>query len=383
MNALFRRILAGTSAILTLSVAVAQTAPDDTINVLCTVDSEVYEATADYMFVDSDGAVVLQGITDCGPESGGGTLLPPTTLTIDFDASQMPSGSITIPSSQQSATVPVHAIIQGFGVGAPFFRDNCTASAGPGNTATVNPSQPSTSFTLGVGTHTISLGCSRSFGAAETQNLNVVPVATKTMPITIVQEGGGDPGPIGCTAPETHFTGVAPVPYVNNYIPGSNSGGWGVAGVNFHPGLGTTWRYWTSTISEVAVSVRSWEFIAPADARIEYQAGDSGPGAASFALAISECPGKFLPADRPGDAGNKSRCGGDRDLKWATGTKHSIETCNLEAGKKYYLNLAAFNIEYYEQCMASPGACMVGSEFRPLTNSLMGTSSIQLRAVKK
>ncbi|MCK9490280.1 MAG: hypothetical protein M0Q42_12975 [Xanthomonadales bacterium] len=393
MNVSLYRILACTVVVLAPTAALSQGAPDEKINVQCIVDSQVYQATADDMSVGPDGTVKLQGIADCGPESGGtGPGEAPATLSIDFNTDQTPGGSITIPASQQSAPVPVHAVFQGYGAGAPFFQDSCTASAGAGNLATVSPAQPSASFTLGVGNHTLSLGCSRSFGAAATQNLNVVPVPTMTRQVSIVQEGGGDPPPTGCPAIPSYFSGGTPVAYTAPYNQSNSSGGWANPGdTGFHPGQGTGHRVWrlaktpTDSLWSTSVQLRVWEFTAPANTGIWMNEGDISSG--KHTLSISECPGAFLQADLPN---NQTTCqSGGAGLVWATGSKQHPARCNLEAGKKYYINMAAFDMNHYLHCMASPGSSQCFDDsvnppvYRPLRNEsfCVGDCSAQFRLV--
>lgn len=395
MNAPLLRILVCSAAALSFSMtAVSQTPPEEKINVQCIVDAQVYDATADDMTVGADGTVKLQGITDCGPASGGGSVPEdaPTTLGIDFNTALMPSSSFTIPSSQQTADVPVHALFQGYGVGAPFYQDSCTASAGAGNTAVVSPGQSSAVFSLGAGNHTLTLGCNRSFGSAATQNLNVVQVPSKTMQVSVTQEGGGDPPPTGCPAVPSYFTGGTPVAYTAPYNSSNSSGGWANPGDStFHPGQGTSHRYWTLTKTPnidnwaTSVQLRVWEFTAPANTEIFMNEGDTSSG--QHGLTISECPGTFLQADLPDGQANCSS--GGYGLIWATGSKQGPGTCNLEAGKKYYVNMAPIDLNHYQICINNPGAaqCYDTSQnpavYRPLRNDYFcaPNCSVQMRLV--
>lgn len=382
MNVTPYRIFACAVVAMASALFLSEACATEQINVQCIVDSQVYQATAEDMSVGPDGTVTLQGIIDCGPGTGGGTPPPtPPLVVIDFDATQMPGSTITIPESDSSASVPVYAIIQGYGAGAPYFQDKCTVSVEGGSSAELTPGQSNTTLNLGVGDHTLRLACNRSFGSEATQNLHVVNFESRSMPISIVQEGGG--GTEGCTALANHFTyvGGGPIDYISNYNSSTHSGGWKNPQVlDFHPGLGTPWRSWTSPWSSSGVvSIRSWEFTPPDNTQLDWRKGEHSTG--QFAIAISECPGKFLAADRPGSSQNQANCiFNGANLRWATGNRQNIVSCNLEAGKKYYLNLAAIDISHYEQCMATPGASgCIKNNFDCLVDGCV----IQIEAVKE
>lgn len=182
-----------------------------------------------------------------------------------------------------------------------------------------------------TGVHTLQLFCTREVAG---QQVLIPPLTRHVNLVTAV-------APPFCSAASapTIFSPVTQYDFTAPY-----GGSWadpGAGGFGGSPDQPLPWRYWyfQNRFSHGALSgleLKTWVFRPPADARAALLRGPTGtPG---IAVALSDCPGKYLdvPAACRSGSGN---------LRWSTRAGDDPATyCLLEAGRDYILSAAAFDL---------------------------------------
>lgn len=312
----------------------------------------------DGYFINSQGEVVFNEESIlCGPSGslpGPGSELP-GPLAAQF--SQPPAGG---PITQLPANIPFTAQVSNYDYQSVFFNDLCkvkTSGPAPG-TATVQELtlQPasgtglatgSLSFPVGLanGNYQVALACSRHFQDGQQQAVVSNP-ALRTVNVNVPGDGGGPTPPSGCdNVPiDPIFSPINQRSFTDAYVGGDAGGGWREDHqTEFDAGKITGWLDWPMQVvrdandNPLSLRLRVWAFQPTENARVQFQVHTQS--ANPVALSISECPGQF-----GAELGN---CVQGGSLDWATGSRVHPASCNLEAGKTYYINHALFHPQTY------------------------------------
>lgn len=183
-----------------------------------------------------------------------------------------------------------------------------------------------------TGVHTLQLFCTRTLAGQQVR----VPTATRAINVV-----GALPPP-SCSAASTPpiFSPVTQVDFTAPYV-----GDWaspGAGGFGGPPDQPLPWRYWyfRNSFSHGELSsleLKTWVFRPPAHARASLVRGPAGNS--GIAVSLGHCPGTYLdiPAACRNAFGN---------LHWSTVPGDDpAHYCMLEAGRDYFLNAAAFDLE--------------------------------------
>ena len=335
---------------LLLVAAGAHAQQDESIVLRCGDQAQHTTETGGY-FINAQGEVVFhEEAIHCGPGGGGGPV--PTVadpLTPQFTQAPTPTSITQLP-----ATVAFTTQVDNYDHANAFFADVCTITArSPANqaitTLNLTPalgtglSSGNLSFPAGLanGNYTVALTCSRSFQSGA-QQVMVNNPAARTVNINVAGGGGPTPGPSCADNPiPSVFDSAIHFDYAADYNAGQGTGGWGN-----QPHEGTLARDWRHQITRnqqtgviSAMRLRYWTFKPEDNASAYIKLNNYGHSIVS--ISISECPGQFTS--------EQTRCARANSIVWGTGNKEASNKCNLEAGKTYYLNIAAFDYAEYSQ----------------------------------
>lgn len=302
-------------------------------------------------FINGAGEVVFNETSiHCGPGGGGPG---PAPVVADALVPQFTQGPSPAQVTELPATVSFAAQVQNFDHGSLFFDDQCTVTArSPANQA-IASMQLSIAESTGAGTgslifpdglangsYSVSLACTRTFQPGDQQVVVNNPVS-QTVAVNVA---GGGPGGAACTDQpiDSVFDPQIGFAYTDPYQSNGQTGGWD--GKN--PEQPTNWLKWkyelikqgqTSNISRT--TLRYWSFVAPENKKMLLRRATGNVDV--IAISISECPGQFNV--------DQSNCAMNASMYWATGNRQDDYSCNLEAGKTYYVNSAIFDMATFQE----------------------------------